>query len=119
MTQTEASVHQPSTHMTAMRLLMDRVRERHAERIWPEISNPTAAQSATMLHVIECHRLTVHDLGEGFAQEFQSRRLWCRENCEREFTVEPIWDCAERRDMGRRFLFADHVDAAVFRLTWA
>lgn len=102
----------------AMRKLMDGVRIAHAARIWPEIDNPTTAQRATMPHVVECPSLTVHDLGKGFAEKFLRRKLWCRECCEHEFTVEPIWDHAEGRDIGRRFLFADQTEAAMFRLIW-
>ncbi len=90
MTEHEVSVHQPSTGMMAMRTLIDSVRARHAQRIWPEISNPTAAQSAAMPHMVECFDLTVHDLGDTFADEFRGRRLWCRQHCEHEFTVQPV-----------------------------
>ncbi|MBC4019375.1 hypothetical protein ACFQU2_16415 [Siccirubricoccus deserti] len=62
--------------------------------------------------------MTVHDLDDAFAEEIWDRRLWCRENCEHEFTVESIWDHAEGRDTGRCFLFADQIEAALFRLTW-
>jgi hypothetical protein len=106
------------TIQAAMRKLMDGVRATHAARIWPEIDNPTAAQHAAMPHVIECPGLTVHDLGDAFAEEIWGRRLWCRENCEHQFTIEPVWDRTEGRDTGRRFLFADHVEAVMFRLTW-
>jgi hypothetical protein len=102
----------------AMRRLMDRVRAAHAEHIHPEIDNPTAALLATMPHAVDCLRLTVHDLGEAFADEFQSRRLWCREHCEGVFTVEPIWDRVGGRDTGRNFRFSNDDDAAMFRLTW-
>jgi hypothetical protein len=101
-----------------MRAIMDRVRAAHAERIWPEISNPTSEQHASMPHEIDCPGLTAHDLGEAFADEFQGRRLWCRRYCEGTFTVEPMWCGADRRDIGRRFLFADQTDAALFRLSW-
>jgi hypothetical protein len=60
----------------------------------------------------------VHELAKAFAHEFQGRRLWCREHCEGSFTVEPIRSAVEGRDTGRRFLFSDRTDAAVFRLTW-
>jgi hypothetical protein len=112
-----ADPRQPSDS-TAMRRLMDGVRAAHAARIRPEIDNPTVAQRAAMQHVVECPGLTVHDLGGAFADEFWDRRLWCRRNCEHEFTVEPVWDRTEGRDTGRRFLFADHVEAVMFRLTW-
>jgi hypothetical protein len=112
-----ADPRQP-TGKAAMRGLMDIVRVAHAKHIHPEIDNPTAALLATMPHVIECPGLTVHDLGEAFADEFQGRRLWCREHCEGVFTVEPIWDHAGRRDTGRNFRFSNDDDAAMFRLTW-
>jgi hypothetical protein len=66
----------------------------------------------------ECPGCAVHDLSEAFADEFWDRRLWCRENCQDEFAVEPVWDRAEGRDTGRRFLFADDIEAVMFRLTW-
>ncbi len=68
--------------------------------------------------MVECFDLTVHDLGDTFAEEFQGRRLWCRQHCEHEFTVQPIWDCAQGRDMGRCCFFADQIEATMFRLTW-
>ncbi|MGG5890984.1 hypothetical protein ACLF3G_28290 [Falsiroseomonas sp. HC035] len=103
---------------TQMRKLMDSVRAVYAERIWPEIDSATADQQDTMRHVVDCHGLTVHDLHQQFAQEFQGRRLWCRKNCHSGFTVAPIWDAALGRDTGRRFAFADQAEAAMFRRTW-
>jgi hypothetical protein len=101
-----------------MRGIMDRVRAAHAARIWPEIDNPTPEQRAAMPFEIDCDGLTVHDFGKAFADEFQGRRLWCRQHCKGAFCIEPMWDAAERRDTGRRFLFRDEMDAALFRLTW-
>jgi hypothetical protein len=101
----------------SMRGILDRIRATHAEHIWPEVSNPTAEQRAFMLHAVECSGLTVHDLGLAFAAEFQGRRLWCREHCGGTFTVEPVWSAADRRDIGRRFVFSDESDAERFRLT--
>jgi hypothetical protein len=103
---------------TSMRGIMDRVRSSHAARIGPEIDNPTPEQRASMPREIDCLGLTVHDLGEAFADEFQGRRLWCREHCRGVFAVEPLWSAAERRDIGRRFLFWHEADAAPFRHTW-
>jgi hypothetical protein len=103
----------------AMRSIMDRVRTAHAERIWPEIANATPEERASMPHEIDCDGLTTHNLGAVFADEFQGRRLWCREYCRGAFTIEPMWsESADRRDTGRRFLFADPTDAALFRLSW-
>jgi hypothetical protein len=101
-----------------MRAMMDRVRAAHAERIWPEISNPTSEQRVSMPHEINFPGLTAHDLGDAFAEEFQGRRLWCGENCQGAFAVEPIRDGTGGRDTGRRFRFSDQTDAAAFRLTW-
>ena len=112
------AVQQPPAAKAAMRKLMDVARAAHEARIWPEIDNPTTAQRTAMPHVVECFALTVHDLGDAFADEFWDRRLWCREYCEHEFAVEPIWDRTKGRDTGRRFLFADQTEAAMFRLTW-
>ena len=102
----------------SMRSIMDRVRAAHGERIWPEIDNPTPEQRASTPYEIDCDGLTVHRLGYAFADEFQGRRLWCRDHCEGTFAIEPIRSAAEGRDTGRRFLFSDRTDAAVFRLTW-
>jgi len=44
-------------------------------------------------------------------------KLWRRENCKREFSVEPISDHAKGRDMGRRFRFTDQADATLLRLS--
>jgi hypothetical protein len=103
---------------TSMRKLMDGVRAEYAKRIWPEIDNATAEQQAAMHHVVDCHGLTVHALGQAFAEEFQGRRLWCRKNCRSEFSVAPIRDAALGRDTGRRFSFTDQTEAATFRRTW-
>jgi hypothetical protein len=103
---------------TSMRKLMNGVRAVYAERIWPEIDNATAEQQTNMPHVVDCHGLTVHDLGQSFAEEFQGRRLWCRKNCQSGFNVAPIRDAALGRDTGRRFSFADSMEAARFRRTW-
>jgi hypothetical protein len=100
-----------------MRALMDQVRAAHGTRIWPEVDNPSAEQRAAMLYEIECHRLTVHDLGEAFAEAFQGRRLWCRENCEGVFCVEPIRGSGGT-DVGRIFRFSVKSDAALFRTNW-
>jgi hypothetical protein len=100
---------------TSMRRVMDAVRAVNAVQIWPEIGNPTADQQAAMPHVVDCHGLTVHDLGQVFAEEFQGRRLWCRKNCRSEFAVAPLRN--GERDTGRRFSFADQTEAAMFRLT--
>ena len=113
------AVQQPPADKAAMRKLMDAARAAHAARIWPEIDNPTAEQRADMPHMVELSGVTVHDLGEAFAEELWDRRLGCRENCEHEFAVEPVWERAEGRDVGRRFLFADHIEAAIFRLAWS
>jgi hypothetical protein len=101
----------------SMRGIMDRVRAAHAERIWPEIDNPSREQRASMSYAVECSGLTVHDLDLAFAAEFQGRRLWCRDHCGGTFTVEPVWSAADQRDTGRRFLFSDESDAERFRLT--
>jgi hypothetical protein len=107
-----------SADKVSMRKIMDALRAANAVQIWPEIGNATAAQQEAMPHVVECDGLTVHDLGQRFAEEFQGRRLWCRKNCRSGFTVTPIRDAALRRDTGRRFSFADEAEAAMFRLTW-
>jgi hypothetical protein len=99
-----------------MRRIMDAVRAAHAARVRPEVGKPTSAQRAAMPHVVECRGLTVHDPGAAFAEAFQGRRLWCRENCRGLFAVEPIRDA--ERDTGRRFRFADEADAAGFRRRW-
>ncbi len=112
------AVQQPPADKAAMRKLMDVARAAHEARIWPEIDNPTADQRADMPHAVECHGLTVHDLGEALADELWDRRLWCREHCRDAFGVEPVWDRAEGRDVGRRFRFSDQTDAAMFRLSW-
>jgi hypothetical protein len=102
----------------AMRKIMDAVRAANSVQIWPEIDNATADQQAAMPYIVECDGLTVHDLGHAFAEDFQGRRLWCRKHCQSEFTVAPIRDAALGRDTGRRFAFADQLEAAMFRLTW-
>ncbi|MGK7870947.1 hypothetical protein [Falsiroseomonas sp. E2-1-a20] len=107
-----------SADKISMRKIMDAVRAANAIQIWPEIDNATADQQAAMPHIVECHGLTVHDLGQAFAEEFQGRRLWCRKNCQSGFTVAPIWGAALGRDSGRRFSFADSMEAARFRRTW-
>jgi hypothetical protein len=114
---TRASSQQRSE--VTMRAITDRVRAAHAERIWPEISNSNSEQHGSMPHEFDCPGLTTHDLDEAFAEEFQGRRLWCRQHCEGTFTIEPMWSGGDyRRDTGRRFLFADEADAAAFRLAW-
>ena len=108
-----------ASHKTALHALMAKVRAAHARRIWPEIGNPSDEQRAEMRHVVEVPGLTVHDFGPAFAEEFQGRRLWCRENCGDAFAVEPIRDALLGRDMGGRFVFADQTDATFFQLTWS
>ena len=105
-----------SAEKAAMRAMCDKVRAVYAQHLWPEVSNPNAAERAGMPHEIECPGLTVHDLGQAFAEEFQGRRLWCRENCRSAFSVEPIWCATQRRDIGRLFRFSSQTDAALFRL---
>lgn len=86
--------------------------------IRPEIGWPSPAERAALRFEVECHGLTVHDLGEAFADEFQRRKGWCRERCRGAFSVEPIRHDGAGRDTGRRFLFADAADAAAFRRCW-
>ena len=107
-----------SAEKAAMRAMCDKVRASHAQRIWPEVSYPNATECAGMPYEIECPGLTVHDRGQAFAEEFQGRRLWCRENCRGAFSVEPIWCASEKRDIGRLFRFSSQADAALFRLHW-
>ena len=113
----ETANPQLSPDIPPMRAIMDRVRAFHAGQIWPEIAVQFADDRGDLTHVIECPGLTVHDLGESFAEEYQGRRLWCRKNCRHKFSVEPIRE-AGQRDTGRRFRFADRTDAARFRRHW-
>jgi hypothetical protein len=98
-----------------MRTILDAVRAAHAGRIRPEIGWPSPAERAALRFEVECHGLTVHDLGEAFAREIHGRKRWCREHCRSAFAVEPIRPEGEGRDTGRRFLFADAADAVAFR----
>ncbi len=100
-----------------MRAFLDSLRAAQAARIWPEIADPTASQREAMPHEIDCEGVTVHDLGEAFADEFHRLKLWCRENCEGVFAVEPIRRRGGGPDTGRRFRFSDKTDAALFRLS--
>ena len=101
-----------------MRAIMEAVRAMHAERIRPETGWPSPAERAALRFAVECHGLTVHDLGEAFAAEFHGRRRWCRERCHGAFSVEPIRPEGGGRESGRRFLFSDAADAAAFRRRW-
>jgi hypothetical protein len=101
----------------AMRAMMDQVRAAHGARIWPEIANPSVEQRTAMLYEVECRGLTVHDLGEAFAEAFQGRRLWCREKCDGVFSVEPV-RCSGGPDVGRVFRFSNERDAAQFCVNW-
>jgi hypothetical protein len=101
-----------------MRNLLDGFRAARAARIWPEIADPSSAQRAAMPYGIDCDGVTVHDMGEAFADELHGRKRWCRENCTGVFSVEPIRDPGTSRDTGRRFRFSDPTDAAMFRLSW-
>lgn len=100
-----------------MQAITEAVKASHAVRIRPEIGNPTPEQQAAMPFVVECPGLTVHDLGQAFAEEFQGRRLWCRENCQGVFAMESIRPSGGR-DAGRSFRFSDEADAARFRQRW-
>ncbi len=106
-----------SADVGAIRAFLDGLRAARAARIWPEIADPTSAQRAAMPHEIDCDGLTVHDMGEGFADELHRLKLWCRENCEGVFAVEPVRDRGGGPDTGRRFRFSDETDAAFFRLS--
>ena len=100
------------------RAVLEALRAAHAERIRPEIGWPSPAERAALRFEVECPGLTVQDLGEAFAAEFHGRKRWCRENCRGAFAVEPVREGGAGRDTGRRFLFADAVDAAAFRRRW-
>ena len=102
--------------IASLRRLLDGLKAARAARIWPEIADPTDAQRAAMRYGVDCEGVTVHDLGPAFAYELQALKGWCRENCTREFAVEPIRNAAVGRDTGRRFRFAEEFDAAAFRL---
>jgi len=102
----------------AMRAMMEAVHAAHAERIRPEIGWHSPAERAAFRFEVECHGLTVHDLGATFAGEFHGRKGWCREHGRGAFSVEPIRPEGGGCDTGRRFLFADAADAAAFRRRW-
>ena len=100
------------------RATVEAVHAAHAERIRPEIGWHSPAERAAFRFEVECHGLTVHDLGEAFAGGFHGRKRWCRERCAEAFSVEPIRPESGGRDTGRRFLFSDAADAAAFRRRW-
>ena len=102
----------------AVRAILEAVRAAHAERFRPEIGWPSPAQRAALPYEVECHGLTLHDMGEAFAAAFHGRKRWCRDNCRGAFAVEPIRPEGGGRDTGRRFLFAHAADAAAFRRRW-
>ena len=114
----EIDVASPRPLAPRMRAILEAVRAAHAERIRPEIGWPNPAERAALRFEVECHGLTVHDLGEAFAAEFHGRERWCRDNCRGAFSVEPIRPEGGGRDTGRRFLFAGAADAAAFRRRW-
>lgn len=66
---------------------------------------------------VDCEGVTVHDMGEGFADELHRLKRWCQEHCGGVFSVEPIRDPTKGRDTGRRFISAEDTDAAAFRLS--
>ena len=115
-----AEIDAPSPRPLAprMRPILEAVRAAHAERIRPEIGWPSPAERAALRFEVECHGLTVRDLGEAFAREFDGRKRWCRENCRGAFAVEPVREDGRGRDCGRCFLFADAADAAAFQRRW-
>ena len=104
--------------MATRRAVVESVRAAYSARIRPEVGMSTADERAAMPHAVECPGLTVHDLGPAFADALQGRRLWCRENCAGPISVEPIRDDTTGHDTGRRFLFSDEADAAMFRRRW-
>ncbi len=110
--------HPRHKHLPAMREILEAVRAAHAERIRPEVVWPCPAERTALRFEVECHGLTVHDMGEAFAAGFHGRKRWCRENCRGTFSVEPLRKGGAGRDSGRRFLFADAADAAAFRRRW-
>ena len=101
-----------------MSAILEALRAAHAERIRPEIGWPSPAQRAALRSEVECHGVTVRDLGEAFAAEFHGRKRWCRETCRGAFAVEAIREDEMGCDTGRRFRFADAADAAAFRRRW-
>ncbi len=106
-----------SEAIAGVRKLLDGLKAAQAARIRPEIADPTDVQHAAMPYEVDCEGVTVHDLGAAFGAELHRLKRWCREYCEGVFSVEPIRDPATRRDTGRRFRFADDMDAAAFRLS--
>ena len=114
----EIVARRPHQQVPTMRAMMEAVHAVHAERIRPEVAWPSLGERAALRYAVECHGLTVHDMGEAFAGEFHGRRRWCRENCRDAFSVEPVREDGVGRDTGRRFLFADAADAAAFRRRW-
>jgi hypothetical protein len=50
-----------------------------------------------------------------YAQEFQERREWCAEWCRNDWDIEPLRD-TRMRLIGRRFRFANKVEAVYFKL---
>src|SRR4051812_19585791 len=69
-------------------------------------------------HVIDAVGLSEENLGQRrSAQELVARREWIAENCHGRHEIEPIRD-TQMRLVGRRFKFADEVDAVFFKLRW-
>lgn len=67
-------------------------------------------------NILDVLGLTDENLGyQRFANELQSRREWCRDNCQEDWIVEPIRD-SKLRLIGRRFRFASATDAVHFKL---
>lgn len=50
-----------------------------------------------------------------YVSELRNRQVWCREFCRDDWDIEPIRD-QQMRLIGRRFRFADVVDAVYFKL---
>ena len=114
----DIAAQSPLTPDPRMRAILEAVSTANAERLRPEIGWPRPAERAALCHEVECHGLTVHDLGQAFAGEFHRRKRWCREHCRSAFSVEPIRPEGGGRNRGRRFLFSDAADAAAFRRRW-
>jgi hypothetical protein len=67
--------------------------------------------------IVDAIGLSEDHLGIRFPHELVARREWIAENCYGRHEIEPIRD-SQMRLIGRRFKFADEVDAVFFKLRW-
>jgi hypothetical protein len=88
-------------------------------RIAAAVGSIQKASPTSTPNVIDCHGLTLANLGpDRFEQELRDRQGWIEDQCQGGHQIGPLRD-AEERVVGRRFHFECATEAAAFKMAFS